>query len=230
MSALAGPVFGVTLTTVTWWMALALHRRTGWVVFNPVLVAVALIIGVLHIAGISFDGYMQGGRLISFWLGPAVVALALPLSEQMDRLRGQLGALALSALAGAVVGIVSAVLVAKSLDASTLVTASLAPKSATTPIAMGVSEALGGAPALTAGLVVLTGILGAVLGPTWLTILRVVDPAARGLALGAGAHGVGTARALEEGPLQGAVSGLSMGLTGLLTALLTPPLMALLSP
>lgn len=226
---LTGPLLGVALTTGIWIAAEALHRRTRWILLNPVLVAVVLIAVALRILGVSFPTYMQGGQLISFWLGPAVVALAVPLAHHIRGLRGSLTALLTAALAGATVGVISAVWVAKALGAPPVIVASLAPKSATTPIAMGVSEALGGAPALTAGLVVLTGVLGAVLGPAWLTLLRVVDPTARGLALGAAAHGVGTARALQEGALQGAVSGLSMGLTGLITAAITPLLLKLLS-
>lgn len=223
------PLFGVALTTLAWVLAEALHRRTGLILLNPVLVAVVALIATLRGLGVSFDDYMGGGRLISFWLGPAVVALALPLSQHMKALKRGLPPLLAAVVSGAVVGVVSATWVARALGGTALVVASLAPKSATTPIAMGVSEAVGGAPALTAGLVVFTGILGAVVGPACLTALRITDAAARGLALGASAHGVGTARALEEGATQGAMSGLSMGLTGLLTALLAPPLMRLLS-
>jgi putative effector of murein hydrolase len=170
---------------------------------------------------------MEGGQVIHFFLAPAVVALGLPLYRQLQRLgRASLPILA-STAAGSLVGVLSAVLPAGLLGASPALLATLAPKSITTPIAIGVSEVLGGLPPLTAAVVIATGILGAVLGPPFLRAIGVRSPAAFGLAMGAAAHGIGTARAMEEGELAGAASGLALGLNGALTALAAPWLLKL---
>lgn len=221
------PVLSAAATLAVFAGARALHRRTRFFLLNPVLLSVALLIAALSLARVPYETYMRGGRIFSFFLAPAVVALGLPLYRQLRRLaRASLPILAGTA-AGSLVGVLSAVLPAGLLGASPALLASLAPKSVTTPIAIGVSEALGGLPPLTAAVVIGTGILGAVLGPPFLRAIGVRSPTAFGLALGAAAHGIGTARALEQGEAAGAASGLALGLNGALTALAAPWLMKL---
>lgn len=220
-------VLSVAVTLAVFAGARALYRKSRFFLLNPVLVSVAVLIAALSLARVPYDSYMQGGRYIHFFLAPAVVALGLPLHRQLQRLaRSSLPILASTAV-GSVVGVLSAVLPAGLLGASPALLASLAPKSVTTPIAIGVSEILGGLPPLTAAVVIATGILGAVLGPPFLRAIGVRSPTAFGLAMGAAAHGIGTARVMEEGELAGAASSLAMGLNGALTALAAPWLLNL---
>jgi predicted murein hydrolase (TIGR00659 family) len=220
-------VLSVAATLVVFALARALYRKTRFFLLHPVLLSVAALIAALSLARVPYETYMQGGRLISFFLAPAVVALGLPLYRQLEHLgRASLPILA-STAAGSVVGVLSAVLPAGLLGASPALLATLAPKSITTPIAIGVSEVLGGLPPLTAAVVIATGILGAVLGPPFLRAIGVRSPTAFGLAMGAASHGIGTARAMEEGQLAGAASGLALGLNGALTALAAPWLLSL---
>lgn len=221
------PVLSAAATLAVFAAARALHRKTRFFLLNPVLLSVAVLIAVLSLTGVSYESYLKGGQVFSFFLAPAVVALGLPLYRQLRRLsRASLPILA-STAAGSLVGVLSAVLPAGLLGASPALLASLAPKSVTTPIAIGVSEVLGGLPPLTAAVVIGTGILGAVLGPPFLRAIGVRSPTAFGLAMGAAAHGIGTARALEEGEAAGAASGLALGLNGALTALAAPWLLKL---
>jgi predicted murein hydrolase (TIGR00659 family) len=208
-------------------LARALYRKTRFFLLHPVLLSVAALIAALRLARVPYETYMQGGQLIHFFLAPAVVALGLPLYRELERLgRASLPILA-STAAGSLVGVLTAVLPAGLLGASPALLATLAPKSITTPIAIGVSEVLGGLPPLTAAVVIATGILGAVLGPPFLRAIGVRSPTAFGLAMGAASHGIGTARAMEEGRLSGAASGLALGLNGALTALAAPWLLRL---
>lgn len=221
------PVLSVAATLALFAAARALHRKTRFFLLNPVLLSVAVLIAVLSLTRVPYESYMKGGQVFGFFLAPAVVALGLPLYRQLRRLsRASLPILA-STAAGTLVGVLSAVLPAGLLGASPALLASLAPKSVTTPIAIGVSEVLGGLPPLTAAMVIGTGILGAVLGPPFLRAIGVRSPTAFGLAMGAAAHGIGTARALEEGEAAGAASGLALGLNGALTALAAPWLLKL---
>jgi predicted murein hydrolase (TIGR00659 family) len=221
------PVLSAAATLGVFAAARALHRKTRFFLLNPVLLSVAVLIAALSLARVPYETYLKGGRVFSFFLAPAVVALGLPLYRQFRRLsRASLPILA-STAAGSLVGVLSAVLPAGLLGASPALLASLAPKSITTPIAIGVSEVLGGLPPLTAAVVIGTGILGAVLGPPFLRAIGVRSPTAFGLAMGAAAHGIGTARALEEGEAAGAASGLALGLNGALTALAAPWLVKL---
>jgi predicted murein hydrolase (TIGR00659 family) len=221
------PVLSVAATLAVFAGARALYRKTRFFLLNPVLVSVAVLIAALSLARVPYDSYLQGGRYIHFFLAPAVVALGLPLYRQLQRLARSLLPILASTAVGSVVGVLSAVLPAGLLGASPALLASLAPKSVTTPIAIGVSEILGGLPPLTAAAVIATGILGAVLGPPFLRAIGVRSPTAFGLAMGAAAHGIGTARVMEEGELAGAASGLAMGLNGALTALAAPWLLNL---
>ena len=205
-----------------------LQRRTGWVLLNPILLTIALLILFLKLTGISYETYQEGGQLIEFWLKPAVVALGVPLYLQLEMIKKQLLPILLSQLVGCLVGIVSVVLVAKLLGATPDVICSLAPKSVTTPIAMEVSNTIGGIPSLTAAVVVLVGLFGAVFGFKILTLGRVKSPIAQGLSMGTASHAIGTSAAMEVSRKYGAYASLGLTLNGILTALLTPTILRLL--
>jgi len=219
----ASPLLGLTLTLCAYLFAQWVYARCGFSpLANPVAIAIALISLVLTVSGMSYQRYFAGAQFVHFLLGPATVALAVPLARQVPRLRRSLLPLACALLCGCVTAIVSAVGVALLLGASPELAASIAPKSATTPIAMAISERLGGVPALTAVLVIGTGIFGAVTARFLMNAIGVRSHAARGLALGVAAHGIGTARAFQVSPEMGAYAGLGMGMNGVLTALLAP--------
>lgn len=205
-----------------------LQRRTGWVLLNPILLTITLLILFLKLTGISYETYQAGGQLIEFWLKPAVVALGVPLYLQLEMIKKQLLPILLSQLVGCLVGIVSVVLVAKLLGATPDVICSLAPKSVTTPIAMEVSNTIGGIPSLTAAVVVLVGLFGAVFGFKILTLGRVKSPIAQGLSMGTASHAIGTSAAMEISRKYGAYASLGLTLNGILTALLTPAILRLL--
>ncbi|NHC06061.1 LrgB family protein [Azonexus fungiphilus] len=219
----ASPLLGLTVTLLAYQAAHALYRRSGaHPLANPVLVAVAILVGLLQLTATSYETYFAGAQFVHFLLGPATVALAVPLYTQFRRVRSLLLPISAGLLAGSATAIASAVLIARLLDASPATQASLAPKSVTTPIAMGIAERIGGLPSLTAVLVICTGVLGAIAGGKVLSLARVHDPAVRGFALGVAAHGIGTARAFQVSEQTGAFAALAMGLNGLLTALLLP--------
>jgi len=219
----ASPLLGLTLTLCAYVFAHWVYARCGMSpLANPVAIAVAIISLVLVAGGMSYQRYFAGAQFVHFLLGPATVALALPLARQAPRLRRSLLPLACALAAGCVTAIVSAVTVAVLLGASPQLARTIAPKSATSPIAMAVSEHLGGIPALTAVLVIGTGVFGAIAARSLLNALHIESHAARGLALGVAAHGIGTARAFQVSAEMGAWAGLGMGLNGVLTALLAP--------
>lgn len=193
---------------------------------NPVLTAVILLITVLLLSGISYKDYFEGGQFIHFLLGPATVALAIPLYHQITKLKKIWLPITISLLAGVVIGALSSISIAWLLDASVLTQLSFAPKSVTAPIAMGISESIGGLPALTAILVVSTGIIGATIGTKLFELLRIDDDSIKGVAMGVTAHGIGTARAFQVSSEMGAFSGLAMALSAFSTAVILPWLLA----
>ena len=219
----ASPLLWLTLTLLAYLFAFALYRRSAFnPLVNPVAIAVTLLVSVLLATGTPYASYFDGAQFVHFLLGPATVALAVPLFEQADMLRRAWFALGVGLLVGITVAALSAVLIARLLGASPATLASLIPKSVTTPVAMGVAEKIGGIPSLTAVIVVLTGITGAALARSVLNLLRVKSHATRGFALGLAAHGQGVARAFLVSEEMGAFAGLAMGLTALATAVLAP--------
>mgnify|MGYP001005789854 FL=1 len=222
----ASPLLGLTLTLVAYLAASRIHQRCGGhPLANPVLLAVATLVGLLWLTDTPYRTYFDGAQFVHFLLGPATVALAIPLHAQLPRLRRMAMPLLLALLIGSLTAAVSAVAIGALLGASRATLLSLAPKSVTTPIAMGIAERTGGLPSLTAVLVILTGVLGAILARYIYRALHIDDDAQRGFALGIAAHGIGTARAFQESEQMGAFAALAMGLNGLLTALLLPIVM-----
>ena len=226
----ASPLLWLTATLLAYQGGYWLYRRLGThPLANPVLIAVAVLVGLLLITGTSYETYFNGAQFVHFLLGPATVALAVPLYTHVKRVRALLLPVAVGLLAGSLAAILTAVAVGKLLGATTPTILSLAPKSVTTPIAMGIAERIGGIPSLTAVLVIATGILGAVVGGYVFDALKVRSPAIRGFAMGVASHGIGTARAFQESEQAGAFAALAMGLNGLLTALLLPALLPFLA-
>lgn len=216
------PLFGIGLTLAVYALAQKIYVRTGSIFFNPTAISIAAIIVFLLVLRIPHEAYAVGGRHVLFLLGPSVVALALPLYTRRQEILARKKPILLGVTAGAVASILSASGLAWLLGGSREVILSLAPKSVTTPIAIGIVEKIGGLPPLTAALVVLTGCLGAICGPEFCRLIGVRDPTAMGLAVGTAAHGIGTARMLEVDRLGGAVAGLAIGLNGLITAFILP--------
>lgn len=217
------PLLGLTLTLVTYQAAWWLYQKANQhPLLNPVLLAVIMLVSVLTLTGTDYDVYFDGAQFVHFLLGPATVALAIPLYAQWQRLRAMLLPLMLTLVVGSLTAALSAVGVAALLGASRESMMSLAPKSVTTPIAMGIAETLGGLPSLTAVLVIATGILGAVLARFVYQALRIEDHAVRGFAIGLASHGIGTARAFQVSEQAGAFAALAMGLNALVTALTLP--------
>lgn len=220
------PLFGITLTLAAYQAARVLWRRTGHhSLTNPVLVAIVLVAGVLLVTGVDYADYFDGAQYIGFLLGPATVALALPLHRQAPHIRRAAAPILVSVVTGAVCAVVAAILGTKALGGSDQLALTMAPKSATTPIAIALAESSGGLPALTAVLTVLTGVLGAVAAPRVLTLMGVHDQRVRGFAIGMSSHGIGTSRAYHESPLAGAFSGLALALNALATAVALPLLL-----
>ena len=217
------PLAALTATLLAWMAALRVHAWCGGhPMANPVLIAVVILAGGLMATGIDYRAYFSGAQFVHFLLGPATVALAVPLYRQFALVRRSAAAAVASIVLGGAFAALAGIGIALALGAAPEVVASLAPRSVTTPVAMGIAERIGGLPSLTAVVVILSGIVGAALGPVVLDLARVRDWRARGLAIGTAAHGIGTARALSVNATAGAFSGLAMGLNALATALLLP--------
>lgn len=219
----ASPLLHLFLTLLAYLGGQKLYERLGMhPLVNPVLIAVIVLVVILVVTETPYLVYFEGAQFVHFLLGPATVALALPLYRQVSRIRKAMVPILLSVIFGSLVATGSAVAIAWGFGVSEATLISIAPKSVTTPVAMGISEKLGGLPSLTAVFVILTGILGAMIGPLMLDLFRFKDWAARGFAIGIAAHGIGTARAMQVSEVAGAFSGLAMGLNALATAILLP--------
>lgn len=197
-------------------------KKTRIALFHPLIISIAVIIAFLKITGISYLTFEENSRFVSFLLGPSVVALGYLLYEQLNYLKGNVISILTSIFLGSLVGVVSVVILARLTGADEMLIHSLEPKSVTTPIAMSISLQSGGNVSLTAVIVLFCGIFGSIIGPPILKLFGIKSSVARGLAMGASAHGVGTAKAMEMGMIEGALSGLAIGLMGVMTALLIP--------
>ena len=218
-----GPLLWLTATLLGYLAGDACFRATGrqsWA--NPVMIAVILLGLLLTVTGTDYTTYFEGAQFVHFMLGPATVALGLPLYDNLRRLRRSIWPLMAALMAGSVTAVVSALLIGRMMGLPHEVLASLAPKSTTAPVAIGIAEQIGGQPTLTAVLVILTGMIGAIVATPLLNALRMRDWRARGFALGVAAHGIGTARAFQVNETAGAFAGIGMGLNAVLTAIIAP--------
>ncbi|MGG7567850.1 LrgB family protein [Rhodovulum sp. DZ06] len=225
----AGPLLWLTLTLAAYLLAdriAAAAGRAPWA--NPVLIAVLILAPLLAVTGTDYATYFEGAQFIHFLLGPATVALAAPLFANLAAVRATALPMAAALVAGSAAGAGSAILMAQWFGLSDAIIASVAPKSTTAPVALGISESLGGLPTLTAALVILTGIIGAVTVTPLMNALGISDFRARGFAVGVAAHGIGTARAFQVNRTAGVYAGAGMALNAILTSLIVPPLLLLL--
>lgn len=224
----ASPLFHLTLTLLAFQAANWIYHRSGRLpIFNPVLLAVIAVVTLLMATNTSYATYFEGAQFVHFLLGPATVALAIPLYKQFHLIRNSAIAIGASLLSGGAVAVVTAVGLAWVFGGTGSVLASLAPKSVTAPVAMGIAEEIGGVPSLTAAMVLGTGIIGAMFGPAVLRLVGVTESRATGVAIGTVSHGIGTARLLQDDETAAAFSGLAMGMNALATALLLPILWGL---
>ncbi|RJG02193.1 LrgB family protein [Noviherbaspirillum sedimenti] len=217
------PLLWLTATLLAYQFALGLHARAkASPLVNPVMIAVVILVTLLALTNTPYRNYFEGAQFVHFLLGPATVALAIPLYQQLAKLRRHWFAFLAGTLVGSTAAVAAAMGIAWLLGASPAVVLSLAPKSVTTPIAMGIAEKIGGLPSLTAVMVIVTGIVGASLAQFFMRIIKIRDDSICGFAMGVTAHGLGTARAFQVSAEMGAFAGLAMGMTGVLTAVLLP--------
>ena len=219
------PLLWLTATILAYLAADAIARRlNNHPLANPVILSVLIIAPVLWVTKTEYATYFEGAQFIHFLLGPATIALALPLWDNRETISTSVAPILLALVAGSVTAAGSTILLAQAFGLSPDVILSLAPKSTTAPVALGISEAVGGLPALTAVLVILTGITGAVIVTPLMTVLRIKDWRARGFSVGLASHGIGTARAFQVNPTAGAYAGIAMALNALLTSMIVPVL------
>ena len=221
---LDAPLFGVTVTVIAYALALAAQKRWRWL--HPLLLSCGLIMILLHFGRIPLRSYQAGGDVVTFFLGPATIALGVPLYKQAKQIGRALPAMALAVFVGSAAGVASAAMLVKLMGGSDQVLRSMLPKSVTTPIAVELSRQVGGSPDLTSAFVVLAGVLGSITGPRLLRLCGVRGDLAIGAAVGTSSHGIGTARLVRDSELQAGVGGLSMALAGVFTSLLMVPVQA----
>lgn len=223
----ASPQLWLTMTLLVFLFSTWLNGKLGGSpALHPVLLSMVILIGILLLTGTDYDTYFEGAQFVHFMLGPATVALAIPLYDHRDQIRAWLAPLLVAGVTGTVVAALSAIAVGAALGGGHVSLMSLAPKSVTSPIAMGVAEQIGGLPSLTAALVLITGSLGCIMAPGLIRLLRIQDDAVKGFAMGLTAHGLGTAQAFSISATAGAFAGLGLSLAGLITAFLLPLLIA----
>lgn len=223
------PVFGILITLVAYEIGVLINKKTKQPLFNPLLIAIGLIIALLMATGIEYDVYNKGGSIISFILRPATVALGIPMYKQINKLKENGIPIVIGILVGCVTALVGVFYLNKLIGIVDPVAISLFPKSVTAAISSEISKQLGGLPALTIAVTVLTGITGNVLGPILIKLFRIKDEVAAGIALGTASHAIGTAKAIEMGEVQGAMGSLAISVAGLFTVFLAPLLLQILS-
>ncbi|MDF3604961.1 LrgB family protein [Paracoccus sp. DMF-8] len=223
------PLLWLTATLIAYCIGDAAFRATGrqsWA--NPVLISVALLAALLELTATDYATYFEGAQFVHFMLGPATVCLGLPLYENLGRVKRAAWPLIAALVAGSATAVVSVLVIARAFDLGPVMAASLAPKSTTAPVAIGIAEKLGGEPTITATLVILTGIIGAIVATPLLNLLRITDWRARGFSVGVAAHGIGTARAFQVHETAGAFASVGMGMNAVLTAIIAPLALRLL--
>ncbi|GAB2490891.1 LrgB family protein [Alkalibacterium psychrotolerans] len=218
----SNPFFGIVLSVSLYLMGQKLHKRWPIPLFTPLVFAIVMTIVILLAFGISYESYFNGGQYINMWITPATVALAIKLKKNIEHLKKNVTAILSGIGIGVIFHTVIIVILSLLFQFNEELAATLFPKSVTTAIALGVSESLGGIASLTVAVVVFTGVLGAVIGPTLFNWLNITDPVAQGVAMGSGSHAMGTTKAIEMGDVQGAMSGLSIVLTGIAVVILAP--------
>ena len=217
--AASSAYLGVFLSLGAYFIGLAIKKKTGLVITNPLLIAVILVIAFLSVLDIPYEAYNQSAKMLSSLLTPATICLAVPLYEQLSLLKKYKSAIFAGILSGVITSLICVLTLSLlfSLDHASYVT--LLPKSITTAIGMGVSEKLGGYVSITVAVIIITGILGNMIAESVLKIFRITEPVARGIAIGTSSHAIGTTKALELGQIEGAMSSLSIVISGILTVI-----------
>ncbi len=219
--AFSSPFFGIFLTVLTYEFGVWLYRKTKLSLFNPLLISVLLCILFLVLTKIPLTSYQIGGNMIAVFLGPATAVLALSIYTRLSILKKYLIPVLAGTLVGSVVSVSTVLLLCQIFHMDSILTRSLIPKSVTTPFAIGISDSIGGNSSISVAAVVMTGILGASLAPFLIRLLKLQNPIAAGVAIGTASHAAGTAKALEIGETEGAMSGVAIGLSGVFTVILS---------
>ncbi len=214
--------FLLAISVLAFYIAQLIHRRFNILLLHPIVVSSLIVIGILNVTGVEYEQYYRANEIINVTLNISVIALSYLMHKNINRLKEARLTLIISTFVGSIVGILSVVYLARLFNLDEVITLSLQPKSVTTPIALSLSQSIGGIPALTSLALVGAGILGSIVGPALMKICRITEPIARGAALGSASHAVGTARALELGAIEGAVGGAAICLMGLFTSILIP--------
>lgn len=222
LSFINTPIFGVTITIIAFSISLYLNKKTKSPLLNPILISIILIICFLLFFKIDYEMYDKGGSIISFFLGPATVVLAVPLYKQIKLLKDNLFPILVGIFLGSFAGIVSIIIMSRLFGLEDILFLSLIPKSTTSAIAMDIASEIGGNPSIAIAFVILTGVGGYIIGPGILKIFKINNKVAKGVSLGTASHAVGTAKAIELGEVEGAMSSLAIGVAGLITVFLAP--------
>lgn len=217
---LNSPFFGLTLSFGLYIFCKYLSDKTNLAILNPLLITTVLIIAFLTIFDIPLDSYNAGGDVISMFLAPATTVLAYSIYKQIILLKKHFIPIAIGCLVGSITSMGSTYLLCKAFDIESSITASMIPKSVTTPIAMEVSSSLSGITSITVAAVVVTGILGSILCPVLMKIFRIDNKVAAGIAIGTCSHAAGTSKAIEIGEIEGAMSGIAIGVSGIVTVII----------
>lgn len=211
--------FGVLLSLASYGVGLFLKQKTGWSLMNPILISVVLVVITLLATGVSYQSYSAGANIISYLLTPATVCLAVPLYQQVELLKKNYRAVMVGITAGVLASLCSVLLLALAFHLDHAAYVTFLPKSITTAIGIGVSEELGGNVSVAVVVIVITGVLGNIFAEKFLALLRIQEPIARGIAIGCSSHALGTAKAMEMGTIEGAMSSLSIVVCGVMTVI-----------
>lgn len=225
---ITSPVFGIIISLIAYEIGIYIKKKGRLSIFNPLLLAIIILILFLTKFHIKYEDYNKGGQIISFFLYPATVALALPVYKKFSLFKENALSILIGIFSGAICGIICVVFLSRIFGFSDLLTKSLIPKSITTPIGMALSKQLGGLSSITVVAIIITGILGSIVGPALYKIFKIKDKVALGIAMGASSHAVGTAKAMEIGETEGAMSGLTMAISGIVTVFIAPLLWQIL--
>lgn len=214
--------FGVIISLISFEIGLYIYRKTKFPLFNPLLIAIIIIISTLKIFNIDFETFNEGGKFINMFLGPATIILAVPLYKQFNLLKENLIPILLGITIGSLIGILSIISISVFVGLDSILTISLLSKSVTTPIGIEITNQLGGLAPVTVLAIIISGIIGAIVAPTVCKVFKITDPVAIGIGIGTSSHAVGTSKALEMGETEGAMSSLSIGIAGIITVFLAP--------
>lgn len=221
----ASPYFGIVLSVAAFWVGTRVQKKTGWVICNPLIIAIIIVSGILLLFKIPYDSYNEGGQIINMFLAPATACLAVSIYSRLELLKKNWLPILVGASCGSLASMTSIWLMCRLFKLDEAMTVSLMPKSVTTPIAIGISGSNGGIVPVTVVAVIFTGILGSILAPVLIRLFRISDPMVAGLSIGACSHAIGTSKAVELGETQGAMSGLAIGVCGIMTVIFSLLLM-----